>query len=65
MAKIIIDKDDFKVIERLGSVINTSSGSRYLYFPFWVKDMDGQYHVMAFENLPKELTDAINEIRNG
>ena len=50
------------LVSHMSTVFVTKSGSRYMYFPYWVKDLgNNEYEVFRKDRLPQELKDEINE----
>jgi hypothetical protein len=56
--KVELTKSQKELFTRMGTVINTQKGEKYLYMPFWFKEIEGEetaHEIMTFEQMPKEL----------
>lgn len=59
--KIILTESQ-KELFKSGSVINTNEET-YYFFPFWIKECDGEFELVKFEDLPQNVVDIIKEER--
>jgi hypothetical protein len=60
--KLKLEEQQKLMIEKLGHIVTTPSGSTYMHIPFWFKetDMYGVYEVISTEFLPEELINHVN-----
>jgi len=59
--------DQKDLLEWFGTVVHTNDGeNKYMYLPFWFKETNtpGIYEVYSLENIPDDLKEAVDDIRN-
>ena len=62
--KIKIPEEQLLFIKLYATNVRTNSGNTYAYVPHWFKiNDDSTIEIIRFENLPTELVEFINEIR--
>lgn len=58
-----LPKETIDLLKGMGSVV--LAGSTYYFLPYWIKvtEVDGVVEFHHLDNLPKELTDVLKELR--
>ncbi len=55
---------DSDLIEKVSTCIYDVNGSNWYYMPYWFKKVgDGLYQQFTFDQLPEELKQRLNEIK--
>lgn len=63
MVKIKIKKDALEFLRSHSAVVD-SGDARYMHLHFWIREIDFEtIELIPFDNLPKDLVNAIKEMR--
>jgi hypothetical protein len=63
--KLKLTKEQIDLFDQLGTVVVVPSNEIYYYLPFWFKktEVKNVFDVITFEELPKEVLETINDLR--
>ena len=50
----------YRLLAKLGKMIYTKEGNKYLYLPFWFKEnQDGTFTIISSDKLPDDLLESL------